>query len=105
MFSPSSSMSKRSTPCVDGCCGPMLSTMLRRVDVWGASFSISTAILNPRPGYGSIFAQRMAFPIFGHHDADEIGMVEELHAEQVERLALIPVGGAPDGSDGFDHRV
>ncbi len=39
-----------------------------------------------------IFAQRMPFPVVRHHDAPQIRMIAEVHAEQIEGLPLIPVG-------------
>src|SRR5580704_5979878 len=59
-------------------------------------------VLVTRPRYGIIFAQRIPFPAFGHHDASQIGMVQENDPEEVECFALIPVGGAINAAGGFD---
>src|SRR5258707_2457612 len=40
-----------------------------------------------------IAAQRMPDPVVGHEDSRELGMPVEDDAEQVVRLALVPVGG------------
>ena len=47
----------------------------------------------------------MPFPVVRHQDAAQIGMIEEAHAEEVEHLALIPVGATPDSGDGIDRGV
>src|SRR3712207_4670077 len=49
-----------------------------------------------------ILAQGMAFPAIRHHDALEIRVISELDAEQIPRLAFIPVCAFPDGSNGLD---
>src|SRR5271166_4624519 len=93
-FSPSSSSSRRSTPCVDGCCGPMLRTMRCGPGLGGSSATAVTdtpgmagsLILNPRPRDGIILAQRVPFPIVRHHDAAQVRMVQEVDAEEVENL-------------------
>src|SRR5579883_385843 len=111
--SPSSSISRRSTPWVDGCCGPMLRTMRRcPVAVWTVSRSAATSggiavslILNSIPGDGIILAQRMPFPIVGHHDAPQIGVIDEADAEEIENFALVPIRPAPHRCDRFDNRV
>src|SRR5690349_17633225 len=112
--SPSSSSSRRSTPWVDGCCGPMLRTM-RRGPALGCSSATTVAEtpagmdwspikLNPPPRNRVVFAQRMAVPIVGHQNAAQVGVVQELNAEQVEDFTFVPVGGPPDGSDRLDDR-
>src|ERR1035438_1281210 len=113
MFSPSNSSRRRSTPWVEGCCGPMLRTM-RRPPVGDCSSSTSATdnpgtagslILSPRPHDGVILAQRMPFPIVRQHDAAQVGMVEEADAKEVEHFALVPVGAAPDSGDGIDYGI
>jgi hypothetical protein len=47
----------------------------------------------------------MPFPIVRQHDAAQVRMIAEAHAEQVENLALVPVSGAPYVGDGVDLRV
>ncbi len=47
-----------------------------------------------------VFAERVADPVFGAEDAAEVRVADEVHAEEVEDLALVPVGGAPDVADG-----
>src|SRR5664280_1263895 len=110
MVSPSSSSNRRSTPCVEGCCGPMLRTMRRapRGDCSSSTSAITNSgtsdslILSPRPHDGVILAQRMPFPVVRHEDAAQIRMVEESYAEEVEDFALVPVRAAPDSGDGVD---
>src|SRR5881409_2575304 len=118
MVSPSSSSSKRSTPCVEGCCGPMLSVMRRDRAVVSAASAGASASVTITPGVSPsvmesdsgtchrvVFPQRVAFPIFRHHDATEVRMVPKSDAEQVEHLALIPIGGAPNRSHRIDFRL
>jgi hypothetical protein len=125
MVSPSSSSTMRSTPCVDGCCGPMFSVM-RRGAAFGDGFlgaasvcyvsvfantlslhcsSLFILIAVLVPVHRIILAQRMAFPIARHQDARRIGMIAETDAEHIEHFALIPVGGAPDTGDRIDLRL
>ena len=49
-----------------------------------------------------IFSQRMALPIFRTKNAAQIGMAEEQHAHQIEHLAFVPLGRAPNAADGGD---
>src|ERR1700676_242039 len=117
MVSPSSSSNSRKTPCVEGCCGPMLSVILRgRKSSSGGCAGVSASgvvmpgispalILNSIPRDGIIFAQRITFPIVRQHDTAQIRMIAEPDAEQVEGLALIPVRAAPDHSDGVNFRA
>src|SRR5579871_585553 len=114
MTSPSARTTKRSTPCVDGCCGPMLSVMS---SVASAPFtSRCTSTSNPVRlmrlrlqqalprgddavvllGLDEVLAQRVPRPVLGHEDAAQIGMSVEGHAEEIEDLALLPVGMAPE---------
>ena len=44
----------------------------------------------------------MAFPIVRHQDAEQVGMIAEADAEQIEDFALVPVGAAPDAGDRID---
>src|SRR6185503_15194395 len=114
MVSPSSSSSRRSTPCVEGCCGPMFSVMRRaRVSTSGDSAGgpavtvtpgMSPSLMRSNSGtrYRIVLAQRMPFPILRQHDASELGMIAEADPKQVEHLALVPVGPAPDRCHGID---
>src|SRR5262247_1621963 len=99
MTSPSVRSTRRSTPCVLGCCGPMLtsissvrtsnsttrgSSRVRGMAVVsGQLFSTDSVILQR---HFVVFAQRMAFPVFGTENAIEIGMAEKTHAGKVEDL-------------------
>ena len=83
----------------------------------GRRFEIGIAHLNTRPGTllilitvtmpmdGEILAERMSFPVVGHHDPRQVGVIPEAHAEQVERFALVPVCAGPDRSYGIDLRI
>src|ERR671919_1925 len=95
--SPCSSNMSRNTPCVLGCCGPML-----RIIVWsssgssGRSWAGAGRCSSPRARFLElhgddalvvVLAERMAFPVLRHEDAGQVGMVGELDAEHVVHLA------------------
>src|SRR5882762_10596960 len=117
--SPSARTTKRSTPCVEGCCGPMLRVM-SSVARPPSRVSRCTSTSNPaRPisasrlqqalprgrdavvllGLDEVLAQRVSRPVLRHEDAAEIGMPLEGHAQEVEDLPLLPLGVAPDARD------
>src|SRR5919107_532662 len=52
-----------------------------------------------------VLAERVPLPVVGQEDAAQVRVTVEDDAEHVERLALVPVGRAPDGNDGRDVRV
>src|SRR5919199_5615454 len=107
--SPSSTSSTRKTPCVDGCCGPILtrSRSGRSLAVGGTSVRAISCVLMPGvPGRRSVSgrtidlsrdreidglaakrfraAQGMPHPLVGQHDALQLGVPIELDTEQVE---------------------
>src|SRR5581483_7727048 len=81
-FSPSSLRMTRSTPCVDGCWGPMLRTSsVESKNVVSGMASLaafnSQVFLHPTVVLlenAVVFAQRISFPFFGHQDAAHVGM-------------------------------
>src|SRR6266567_4013678 len=92
--SPSSVNSRRSTPCVDGCWGPMLIVSSSR----GSAASVVVAIDLSR--YRKVdrlraerlcSPQRVALPVVGQHDAAQLRVALEFDAEQVVQLAFEPV--------------
>src|SRR5436305_6534354 len=104
-FSPSSFRITRSTPCVEGCCGPILRTnSVESRNVWSgipASVAALDTQILPYPlivllKNTVILAQRMALPFFGQQNSRHIRVPRELDAEHVEDLALEPVGGQVD---------
>src|SRR5258708_6620026 len=121
-FSPSSRSTTRSTPCVLGCCGPMLitsslvSNMAPRT--MPADSSAFPGLLNvglvarltELQPIERILHQQLAralerivltlgkpLPVVRHQNPPAIGMARDVHAEHVVHLALEPVGGGPDG--------
>src|SRR5262245_49911987 len=109
--SPSARTTKRSTPWVDGCCGPMLSVIssvttpppfARRCTSTSKpaspipfSSGLEQALARRRDavvllGLDEVLAQRMSRPVFGHEDPPQVGMSGEGHAEEIEHLALLP---------------
>src|SRR5438046_10453584 len=123
--SPSARTTKRSTPCVEGCWGPMLRVM-SSVARPPSRVSRCTSTSNPaRPisasrlqqalprgrdavvllGRDAVLAQRMPRPVLRHEDAAEIGVALAADAREVEDLALLPVGVAPQAGNRGDDRV
>src|ERR1700723_3050085 len=116
--SPSSFSFTRSTPCVEGCCGPMLriissapSTVvsISAVELWRVW---SICLLLPtfdsqvlfHPGLilrqdVVILAQRISYPLFGQQNAPQIRVAVKSNAKHVENFALKPVRYRPDGND------
>src|SRR2546421_2719392 len=120
--SPSSLRRTRSTPCVLGCWGPILSS-IHSVDGScsgpngsgagpGPNGSCATFVsatdgvgLQPfkllvteddRLAEGDvILPARVAFPALGHQQPAKVRMPVELDAEQIPGLALVPVGSRP----------
>src|SRR5215471_20348868 len=117
-FSPSSSSATRSTPCVLGCWGPMLSVMvsLRTVaDLLGSEF------LQGRRGFDAarrvvrerhlfvaergVLAERPAHPVLGKQDAGQVRVPGERDPVEVVRLTLVPVRRGPDAGHGGHARL
>src|SRR5258708_34464402 len=123
-FSPSRRSTTRSTPCVLGCCGPMLitSSLVSNIAPWtvvGLSSALPV-VLNVRlvarraqfqPG-DRVFHQQLAgalerivlplreaLPVVRHQNAPAIGVAGEVHPEHVVHLAPQPVGGGPLPAD------
>src|SRR5580698_5374983 len=101
-FSPSSLRMTRSTPWVDGCCGPMLrtSSVESRNVASGILVSLTAfdtqVFLNPAIVLLEdtvILAQRVTLPFLWQEDAAHVRMACELDAEHVEHFALQPIGG------------
>src|SRR5262245_50873076 len=124
-FSPSSRKTTRSTPCVLGCCGPMLITSSLVSNISPRTVSVCTPQPFPLPfalfdlrlflrlaqlqPVQRIFHQQLAWslervvlalweplPVFGHQNSPPIGMARETHPEHVVDLALEPVCARPD---------
>src|SRR5215212_7123894 len=111
--SPSSSSSRRRTPWVLGCCGPML--MCSVLLIRGVSIAIGLAsqlvaaagaedVTRDREVHRLaadrvVSPQRMAVPAVRHHDPREIRVPLELDPEQVVHLALVPVGAGEQAGD------
>src|SRR5215510_9516090 len=101
--SPSSSSTTRSTPCVDGCCGPMFRVMvsvrtvfhLLRLELLqlGRRLDARRRVVRERHLFVAerrVLAQRPAHPVLGEQDPREVGMADELDAVEIEGLALVP---------------
>src|ERR1017187_1813838 len=99
-FSPSSLRMTRSTPCVEGCWGPILST--NSVESKNVESGIQTSLaafdthilLHPALVLLQdpvVLAQRIALPFLGQQDTTHVRMPGKLDAEHVEHFALQPV--------------
>src|SRR5262245_61684583 len=107
-FSPSSFKITRSTPCVEGCCGPMLRTNSVESRNVVSGMYLLTALdvqILPYPAIvllnqAVFLAQREAFPLLGEENSAHVGVALELDAEHVEDLAFQPVRGGVDGGGG-----
>src|SRR5512140_3397973 len=99
ILSPSSFKITRSTPCVEGCCGPMFRTS--SVESRKVASGILLPALNPQVLLDPdlvllqdrvVLAERVTPPSIRHEDAAHVGVTGELDAEHVEHFALQPVG-------------
>src|SRR5271168_3695010 len=124
--SPSSFNFTRSTPCVDGCCGPMFkiissapSTVVSTFESPLVRVSVIFCFAPLLPAFDSqvlahpgrvllqnvvILAQRIAFPLVRQQDALQIRMPFENNSKHVEALALEPVRRRPHFADAR-HRL
>src|SRR5436190_19630020 len=116
-ISPSSTSSRRRTPCVDGCCGPIeivicVSSGRSMTSNCGGILATDDTdklrllqtiwlIASQR----KILAQRVALPVVRQQDAAQIGVTVEDHAKQIKRFALVPIRGAPNPSHTRHVRV
>src|SRR5689334_14484914 len=111
--SPSSLSFTRSTPCVDGCCGPIFRTSSSAPSsvccFSPASVMVSLATLlpafNPQVFLHPrcillddvvVLAQWITLPLVRQQDARQIGVPGKNNPEHVEHLALQPVGRGPN---------
>src|SRR5215212_11982412 len=125
--SPSSCMMRRNTPCVLGCCGPILSVISfgesdsrismatpsdtaepllaaeRRVLALGAVLQVldQDVLVVERP----VLAERVAREAVVEEDPAQVRVADELDAEQVVDLALLELGAGPDGRQARAERV
>src|SRR5438128_7152798 len=113
--SPSSFSRTRSTPCVLGCWGPMLSSIhsasgscsgpkaswVTRVSVSATDgvglqpFEFLVAEDDRLPEGDVVLAQREPFPGFRHQDAAQVGVAVEADTVQVSGLTFVLGGGGP----------
>src|SRR6202795_981501 len=110
IISPSSSRSTRNTPCVDGCCGPMLRTMACSGPVAVCTVVMAQVRTSPnqkstRALHGIILAEQIAFPIVREQHAPQIGVPFKPYAQEVENLAFMPIRRRPNRYDGLDDRI
>src|SRR5574337_1802789 len=95
--SPSSFNSRRSTPCVLGCCGPMLTYISSIVSRVRAAISVSCEFIDLPQRHASlhglvrnqpfvliIFAQRIPDPVLREQDSSQVRMAVETNPHHVE---------------------
>src|SRR5216683_7620942 len=110
IISPSSSRSTRNTPCVEGCWGPMLRTM-----VFSRPVAVCTVVMaqvrssqnrkSARALHGIILAERIAFPIVGQQHAPQIGVSFKPNAKEVKDFAFMPIRRRPNGYHRLGDRI
>src|ERR1700709_254089 len=118
--SPSSSTTSRSTPCVAGWCGPMLTVISSSVRSSLRSGVLSRSVLNPTSAVRSaitalvvgegdgLAADREVAPlrpadvVVGQQDPGQVRMAAEDDPEEVVDLALLEVGGGEQLDAGVD---
>src|SRR5438132_1353043 len=126
MISPSDCTMKRSTPCVDGWCGPMLRSISSSISLvkttsvtvapsgFGRRLADLEKLERVRPRRGDavvlvllavILAKRVALPVVWQKQPAQVGMPLEENAEQVVALALLPVGDRPHVDERRDRRI
>src|SRR5712692_1011166 len=124
-ISPSSTSSSRSTPWVEGCCGPIeiviwvssgRSTTSNCVGMFtavliGFEFQVSSFKF-ARPPWNlkllqairfvtaqrKVFSERVPLPIVRQENSTQVRMAVENNAEQIVCLSFVPIRGAPDTS-------
>src|SRR5688572_24354274 len=120
-------MMRRNTPCVLGCCGPMLSVISlgesdsrisiatpsdtaepllaagRRILALGAVLQMldQDVLVVERP----VFAERVTREAIFQQDAAQVRVPDELDAEQIVDLALLKLGAGPDGGQAGAERI
>ena len=104
-FSPSSSSSTRSTPCVEGCCGPIFRTIVFVLPTadstvchgsQSTSRNLTLALRREIPPQGS------SFKTVGQKNAPQIRMSFKANSEEVENFSFHPVRTRPDRHKRFD---
>src|SRR5579872_4779750 len=114
--SPSVLSSSRKTPCVLGCCGPMLTSIssvrtsnstIRGSSICNGIVTLAYAacpffdpLLTPADSVVFqrklvIFSQRVPHPIFRAQNSPQVRMAGEIDAHQIKGLALVPIGDGP----------
>src|ERR1700709_416736 len=120
--SPSSSTTSRSTPCVAGWCGPMLTVISSSVRSSLRSGVLNGSVLNPTSagrsaitalvvGEGDgLAADREVAPlrpadvVVGQQDPGQVGVADEDDPQEVEGFARLEVGGGEELDAGVDLR-
>src|SRR5947207_4032131 len=124
IVSPSSSSTRRSTPCVLGCCGPMLTVIVSvrssaiglmrpfqaisldvRSELMFADFKRLVGLHRFANLHGIVLPRRMPFPVFGHEQPPQVAMPREDDPKHVPHLALGPPSRWPHALDGRHDAV
>src|SRR5690606_27631816 len=134
MTSPSISSTRRSTPCAAGCCGPKFTVKLsisgiaRILELGLVAVIVANDLRHERArldadrlvddaalvrvvahldlaDHREILAERMPDEAVVRKEAPQVRVTAEQDSIEVERLALVPVCGAPYAGDGVDERL
>src|SRR5574337_673134 len=116
--SPFSFNIRRSTPCVLGCCGPMLTYISSIVSWEGSAISISCGFIGlsqlkttlhrfirNEPLVLVILAQRIPHPVLGSQDPSKVRMTIKADSHHVESLPFVPVCRSPQRHHTSDDRI
>src|SRR5574341_1982229 len=116
--SPSSFNIRRNTPCVLGCCGPILTYISSIVSWVRSAISVSCGFISlpqlktslkrlvrNQPFVLIVFAQRIPNPILREQNPPEVRMAVEADSHHVERLSFMPVCRTPQRRDAPDDRI
>src|SRR5437764_5393544 len=116
--SPSSFNRTRRTPCVLGCCGPMLRSIHSVSGSCSGPKASLTTVASATDGVGLqpfelriaedhglaerdvVLAQRMTFPGIRHQDPPQVRMAIEFDTEEIPGLAFMRVRRRPYGGQG-----
>src|SRR5690348_3669445 len=107
-ISPSVRTRSLNTPCVDGCCGPILmsssSVLSESCMRVGLEADVMICVPEKLPVTHAVifirllvvFAKRVARPVIRQQDSRQVVMTLEHDSQHVVGLALVPVGSTPE---------
>src|SRR5688572_17930232 len=105
MSSPSMVRPTRSTPWVDGCCGPRLMNIWSVLSCFSGRTSGAALVIEAVLDVDVVLAQRVPDQEVRGEDLRQVGVPVELDAQEVEQLALLPVGALEESGQAGDAGV